>query len=306
MVIMMYAKKISRTRWLFLVMIVTSIVLMAPAHAKLGSQSFGEIDFSDSVVTTAEVEAAEAEFSSPGLLPDHPFYFLKRGIERAQLMLTFDEEHKTRLHLKLAKVRLAEAKKLAEQNKAEHAREAANEFSRELNETKKSPRGIWKNTSLVRETEELTAKSAIVLSLILDKVPMHAKPAIEQALNNSLERKLAISEKSPEEISEQLQEEKRKIRNRGRDRICIQVITPARSPEGEIQEFPTPCDVPEGWEKLPPAELRTSTKAEIETIANVNTNANTEPILGPISSIPSVTEITAPVTASSGLISDIP
>ncbi|MBI4158361.1 MAG: hypothetical protein HY505_01970 [Candidatus Yanofskybacteria bacterium] len=30
--------------------------------------------------------------------------------------------------------------------------------------------------------------------------------------------------------------------------FCIQVITPARNPQtGEIREFPTPCDVPEGW-----------------------------------------------------------
>ena len=30
--------------------------------------------------------------------------------------------------------------------------------------------------------------------------------------------------------------------------ICAQVITPAQNPEtGECREFPTPCDVPEGW-----------------------------------------------------------
>ncbi len=33
--------------------------------------------------------------------------------------------------------------------------------------------------------------------------------------------------------------------------VCIQVITPARNPQtGEIREFPTPCDVPEGWEVI--------------------------------------------------------
>ena len=31
--------------------------------------------------------------------------------------------------------------------------------------------------------------------------------------------------------------------------VCAQVITEARNPEtGEVKEFPTPCDVPEGWE----------------------------------------------------------
>ena len=32
---------------------------------------------------------------------------------------------------------------------------------------------------------------------------------------------------------------------------CIQVITPARNPEtGEVKEFSTPCDIPEGWEQV--------------------------------------------------------
>lgn len=34
-------------------------------------------------------------------------------------------------------------------------------------------------------------------------------------------------------------------------RFCIQVITPAKNPQtGECREFPTPCDVPEGWDKV--------------------------------------------------------
>ncbi|OGN13950.1 MAG: hypothetical protein A3J47_02240 [Candidatus Yanofskybacteria bacterium RIFCSPHIGHO2_02_FULL_43_22] len=38
------------------------------------------------------------------------------------------------------------------------------------------------------------------------------------------------------------------LKNNG-DEVCIQVITPARNPEtGEVKEFPTPCDVPKGWE----------------------------------------------------------
>lgn len=32
---------------------------------------------------------------------------------------------------------------------------------------------------------------------------------------------------------------------------CAKVITPARNPEtGDIQEFPTTCSVPEGWERI--------------------------------------------------------
>lgn len=33
--------------------------------------------------------------------------------------------------------------------------------------------------------------------------------------------------------------------------VCIQVITPARNSQtGEVRNFPTPCDVPEGWIKI--------------------------------------------------------
>lgn len=40
--------------------------------------------------------------------------------------------------------------------------------------------------------------------------------------------------------------------------FCIQVVTPARNPQtGEIREFPTPCDVPEGWEVIQNTENST-------------------------------------------------
>ncbi|MEK7531148.1 MAG: hypothetical protein AAB573_04770 [Patescibacteria group bacterium] len=33
--------------------------------------------------------------------------------------------------------------------------------------------------------------------------------------------------------------------------VCIQVVTSARNPmDGEIREFPTPCDVPPGWDVI--------------------------------------------------------
>lgn len=41
--------------------------------------------------------------------------------------------------------------------------------------------------------------------------------------------------------------------------ICIQVITPAVSPEGKCQEFSTPCEVPTGWKKIDKCSAATST-----------------------------------------------
>jgi hypothetical protein len=44
-------------------------------------------------------------------------------------------------------------------------------------------------------------------------------------------------------------------------RVCIQVITPAYNPQNplECKEFPTPCDVPQGWIKTEKCPIRTPT-----------------------------------------------
>lgn len=35
------------------------------------------------------------------------------------------------------------------------------------------------------------------------------------------------------------------------DVVCVQVVTSARDPKtGYIKQFPTPCDVPAGWEVI--------------------------------------------------------
>ncbi len=41
----------------------------------------------------------------------------------------------------------------------------------------------------------------------------------------------------------------------GSSAMCIQVITPAVSPHGECQIFPTPCDVPSDWKKISSCDL---------------------------------------------------
>ena len=46
-------------------------------------------------------------------------------------------------------------------------------------------------------------------------------------------------------------EEDRSQKSEDKGIVCIQVITRARNPmTGEEKDFPTPCDVPKGWEKI--------------------------------------------------------
>ncbi len=64
----------------------------------------------------------------------------------------------------------------------------------------------------------------------------------------------------------------------GESRVCIQVITRARNPgTGETRDFPTPCDVPNGWEFVPPGETEGESGAGIESESNVQTEVNTRP-----------------------------
>jgi len=50
------------------------------------------------------------------------------------------------------------------------------------------------------------------------------------------------------------------------EKICIQVITYAISPEGECREFPTPCHVPEGWKKVEVCPKKETTQTQNEII----------------------------------------
>lgn len=63
---------------------------------------------------------------------------------------------------------------------------------------------------------------------------------------------ITFSTENKPEIVEEILESFKFLENTSKDGIvCIQVITPAKNEEtGECKEFPTPCDVPEGWEKV--------------------------------------------------------
>ncbi len=167
-------------------------VLSSPAYAShIASQSFPDMNFQDRNITSAEIAAAETTFSSPGMLPDNPLYFVKRFGERLQLFFTLDKNKIADLHMNFAKSRLAEAKGLAEKNLSEQAGIAIEEFNQEINDHEEVMMGIGKNVSQIDKNEtEFLSKSELVLGLVLMKVPDSAKPSIERAINNSIEKRV--------------------------------------------------------------------------------------------------------------------
>ncbi len=204
---------------IIITMVLLSTVFMTgSANAQSITQSFPSVDFKDSRVTEAEIELAETSFSDHGMLQDNPFYFLKRFSEDIRLLFTFDEEKKAALHLDFAKVRLSEAKALITKNKSNEAKHPLEEFNKEMNIISSS-----KALSIANDTEEVLEKSALVLSLVSDKVHDEARPSIENAINNSIENKVKMrfmaekNEDNKKEIGKEIEEETERNREIEKD-----------------------------------------------------------------------------------------
>lgn len=198
------------------IMFVIALAAFALPNAfadNLGSQSFGhDVNFQDSVITQAELELA-GSLPEPGILPDHPLYFLKRAGERVRLFLAFNDEDKASLHLNFAKLRLAETMKMAGKNKT--VDNVVGEFNMELNRT----RNLSKEPRLMKEVGDIAERSAIMLAQVLEKAPESAKPAIERALNNSIEKGIEIRAEIENKTMLDMRLEIRKETERRRDAL---------------------------------------------------------------------------------------
>jgi len=214
---------------------------------------------------------AEENLPDPGTLPDSTFYFLKSWKESIQTFFTFGAENKAEQFMHLAEVRLAEYQKMAEKGtlrqaqgeKLEIAQKTIEKYERQLNQAlEKTEEAKTKGndvTKLKETISEKIIKHQEVLGEVLEKVPKEAKKGIENAIEMSQkgfknavqavtgEKKKEL-EKKAEEVKSRI-EEKKEARQ-ATPKVCIQIITSAISPENVCKEFPTPCDVPTGWNKI--------------------------------------------------------
>lgn len=221
------------------------------------------------------VLAQENDLPSPGLTPDSHFYFLKTWKENIRLFFIFGAENKAKQFLHLSEVRLAEYQKMVEKGKTEIAQKTLEKYERQLDralekaeEAKEKGKNVEK---LKEEIGEKILKHQEVLEGILEKVPEQAKEGIEKVIESSQKGFEKAIEAVPKEKKEELERKAEEIKSRIEEKIeagsaapketpesCIQVITPAISPENTCKEFPTPCDMPEDWKKVDkcPSEIR--------------------------------------------------
>jgi hypothetical protein len=165
-------KRVSATAFWGISTLIIAAFLVTPVHAS-HMQKFPTVNFSSTNITDEEIKIVRSSFTNPGMLPTNPFYFLKRFGEDLTLMLA-PQQQKAHLYAERAATRLAETKKLIEQNLTEQAERTAEDFAEEM-------RHIDNKT----EMNEMLKKSAIALELVSQRVPEQAQPAIERAIGNA-------------------------------------------------------------------------------------------------------------------------
>lgn len=151
------------------------------------------VESSPAAKEMVETEAVAGEVEDdyplpyPGILPDHPLYFLKMIRDRVQLWLTRDSLARAELQLHYGDKRIAAALELAEQgkaglavstaSKAEGYLELAIKEAERAGEAGKDTSGFWEKVA------RASRKHNKVLVGVESRVPDEAKSAVEQVMD---------------------------------------------------------------------------------------------------------------------------
>ncbi len=179
----------------------------------------------------------------------------ERSLKHQQLFDNLKQKFEERLKLK-EQLRAGQEKIDEVMTKIPEKFENAAAFEKRLErKIQKLPEGILKELRAVevvdRIREKLPEQQQEKIQELKDKLIKKFENRIEK-LGEA--EKVEILEKiKSAPLKQQLKEKAGPIlkREKAKERICIQVITPAISPDdGACKEFPTPCDVPSGWKKV--------------------------------------------------------
>lgn len=159
------------------------------------------------------VLAQENDLPDPGMLPDHPLYFIKNWGEKIGTFFVFGDIAKADRYLFLAEIRIAEAKALAEKGKPEITERALERHEEQLNRAlgkaeQAKQKGLDADEVLAKISEATLRHQDVLYGVYLE-VPEQAQPAIERAMAVSMrgheEAYKALTEQKREEIREEVE-----------------------------------------------------------------------------------------------------
>jgi hypothetical protein len=159
------------------------------------TMSFVFVAHAQDAPTDTELQVADQTFSDPGTTPDNFMYGFKRFGEGFQKFFTFDPVDRAKLNLKFAKLRLAEAKAMADENKQQYIYNLINDYNHELDEADQNTPFGQKISDLIKEANTTLPRSLLVLEQVYAKAPESARHGLEIAINNSIQKMLRWQEK---------------------------------------------------------------------------------------------------------------
>lgn len=135
----------------------------------------------------------------PGILPDHPLYWLKMVRDRIILELTSEPVGRAKKLLFYADKRINAAKALAEGNQPElavaTAQKAEKYLERAMTQTETAANQGLKVEELYRQLREAASKHEEVLEGIKDQLPPGIKGGVDQAIEVSRRSHQRVSER---------------------------------------------------------------------------------------------------------------
>jgi len=167
------------------------------------------------------VRAQEDELPSPGITPASRLYFLDEWAEKVVYWLTLGLENKTERLLKFADEKLAEARKLLEENKTSYAEEAKDKYKEYLNKAgtltqkAKNEGEVGLADKLIDLITQKTFSHQGILTELPEKLPEELPDRAQEIILNIIE----ISRKGFEEALEAIstQEKRNEIFERFKD-----------------------------------------------------------------------------------------
>ena len=137
----------------------------------------------------AGAQDKEVALPDPGLLPDSPFYFLKRIFEEAGTLFVFSREARLDRFIALSERRLAEVRALFDKEKTERALTALDRYGRARTRVENQFRRVEERgddtKDLAKKVEESIAKHVVVLEEVLKRAPEAATEGLRRAIESS-------------------------------------------------------------------------------------------------------------------------
>lgn len=161
------------------------------------------------LILAAPLANAQAQLPDPGILPDNPFYGLKRFFEELGTTITFGEDARAIRALDLAELRLAETRAVSEMGRPEFVEDLAADYEKEIENSNRAVYSISDPERREAVSEWVAKKTSSyldVLDSVEDTAPEQARPAIaaakERYVKGNMEALRILATEDPEKAAE--------------------------------------------------------------------------------------------------------